>query len=71
MPMPPIHWVMARHMCMPWLISFTDSITDAPVVVKPDMASKNASVKESGCVQKRKGMRPKRENTTHTSDVSR
>ena len=51
-PMPPIHCIMARHRCTPWLMSLTEFKTVAPVVVKPDMASKKASLYDRGLLQK-------------------
>ncbi len=41
------------------------------MVVKPDIASKKASVTLMGVVQNIKGSMPKIENTTHTRAVSR
>jgi len=46
MPMPPNHWVSARHKRMPCGRGSMFRMTVAPVVVKPDMVSKNASAKE-------------------------
>ena len=45
MPMPPSQCVSARQSRMPRGFSSMLERMDAPVVVKPDMASKNASVK--------------------------
>ncbi|GFI14771.1 hypothetical protein IMSAGC008_02333 [Muribaculaceae bacterium] len=70
-PIPPIHCIMARHRCMPWLIPSTDSSTEAPVVVKPDIASKKESVMPIGREQNKNGTIPNKENTTHTMAVSR
>ena len=44
MPMPPIHCSRARQIRMPGGASSSPEITVEPVVVIPDMASKNASV---------------------------
>ena len=70
-PMPPSHCMSARHRCMPWLMPSMLSSTEAPVVVKPDIASKKASGTLTALVQNRKGSMPKMENTTHTMAVSR
>ena len=70
-PMPPIHWVRHRHMFMPWESDSTDSNTVAPVVVNPDMVSKNASLNVSGVEHMRNGSIPKQENRIHTRAVSR
>ena len=43
-PNPPIYWVMERQKSSPWGSTSTSSITVAPVVVNPDIVSKNASV---------------------------
>ena len=43
-PMPPSHWVRSRQKRMPLGLDWISVSTVAPVVVKPDMASKNASV---------------------------
>ena len=43
-PMPPIHWVSARHHRTPWLRAAGSGTTDDPVVVIPAAVSKNASV---------------------------
>ena len=45
--------------------------TLAPVVVKPDMASKKALDSDSGWRHSMNGTMPKREKTTHTMAVSR
>ncbi len=71
MPIPPSHCMVARHMCMPWLICVTSSSTLAPVVVNPDIASKKASLKLIGILQNMNGSMPNMENTTHTIAVSR
>ena len=42
-PMPPTQWVKLRQNSSPWLMASTSVRTDAPVVVKPDTVSKNAS----------------------------
>ena len=43
---------------MPWLSDSTSAKTVAPVVVKPDMVSKNASVTLSGEGMNRNGTMP-------------
>ena len=70
-PMPPIHCIMARQICMPWLMFSIESSTDAPVVVKPDMDSKKASLTDTGVELKMNGIMPKIEKTIQTIDVSR
>ena len=47
MPMPPSQCVSERHSSTPGANASTRGRIDAPVVVKPDMASKNASVNDS------------------------
>ena len=42
-PRPPIHCVMHRQNLSPWLSPSMSDITEAPVVVNPDMASNMAS----------------------------
>ena len=58
MPRPPTHCVRARQNRMPWLSDSTSAKTVAPVVVKPDMVSKNASVTLSGEGMNRNGTMP-------------
>ncbi len=43
-PMPPIHWVNARHHSTPWLNTAGSGTMDEPVVVNPAVVSKKASV---------------------------
>ena len=43
-PMPPIQWVKARQNITPWGRLAKSVTTVAPVVVKPDTASKRASM---------------------------
>ena len=45
-PKPPIHCMNERQNRMPWGSVETSSMMEAPVVVKPDMVSKNASVND-------------------------
>ena len=47
MPMPPNHWVKLRQNRMPRECTSIAVITEAPVVVKPLMVSKKASVTEA------------------------
>ena len=70
-PRPPSHCVNPRQSRMPWLHSSTSRITVAPVVVKPDIASKNPSLTLSGVAQIRNGIIPSAEKATHTRAVSR
>jgi hypothetical protein len=44
-PMPPSQWVRSRQKRMPRGLASMSERTEAPVVVKPDIASKKASVK--------------------------
>ena len=65
MPKPPIHWVRLRHKRMSL---GTDSMlvsTVDPVVVKPDKASKKASVKLGTHLLSRKGSPPKTDSVSH------
>ena len=62
MPNPPIHCVSDRQKSSPAGSTSTLSITVAPVVVKPDMFSKKASVKLLRYPLMMKGRVPKREN---------
>ena len=56
---------------MPRLCASTSGITEAPVVVKPDMVSKKASVSVRGEADSRKGIMPNMEKKIHTDDISR
>ena len=44
MPKPPIQWVSERQKSKPWGRASTSSMIVAPVVVKPDIVSRKASV---------------------------
>ena len=66
-PKAPIHWVWVRQNKMAWGIHSTSSMMVAPVVVKPDMVSKNASVTLSIYPPIRNGIIP---NTLKTVQVS-
>ncbi len=70
-PMPPIHCIRHRHICMPCEKLSIDRSTEAPVVVNPDIDSKKASLSVSGVPHSINGSMPKQENTIHTSDVIR
>ena len=45
-PIPPIHWVKLRHIKIPLPMDSMSFKIEAPVVVKPESVSKNASVKK-------------------------
>jgi hypothetical protein len=63
MPIPPIQWVRLRQNKMLFGKDSTSVRMVAPVVVKPDMVSKKASVKEGIVPLIRKGKVPKSEIT--------
>ena len=67
MPMPPSQCVVARHINMPRGTGSISRMTDAPVVVKPDIASKYASVKDGIVPSKIYGRQPMNEETIHAS----
>ena len=50
-PIPPSHWLVARQKMTPWPMSSGAAMTEAPVVVKPDIDSKKASTGPSEGVQ--------------------
>ena len=66
-PNPPIHWVSDRQKSMACGNTSTSSMIDAPVVVKPDVDSKKASVTFVMLPCIRNGNIPKNENTTHAA----
>ena len=70
-PMPPIHCISARQIVIECDIPSTERSTEHPVVVKPDIASKKASLTLRGLELSINGSIPKRENTTQTDAVSR
>ena len=70
-PKPPIHCVNERQNSMPWGKPSTLSMTVAPVVVKPDIVSKKASVTWSMYPPMRNGSMPKAANAIHTIVTSR
>ena len=70
-PSPPIHCVSERQNRMAWGSRSTSSSMVAPVVVKPDMVSKKASVTLVMLPWKRKGNMPKKEKMTHEAVTTR
>ena len=66
-PMPPSQCVVARHISMPRGTGSISRMTDAPVVVKPDIASKYASVKEGIVPSNMYGRQPTNEAAIHAS----
>ena len=60
-PMPPTQWVKLRQKRMPWVSASTSVRMLAPVVVKPDTVSKNASTNRGICPLMVKGRAPNRE----------
>ena len=70
-PRPPIQWVMERQNTRPWGRLSTSSIIVAPVVVKPDIVSKKASVKLGIYPLITNGRAPRILNMTHVSVTSR
>ena len=70
-PRPPIHCVRLRQKSKARGILSTSSMRLAPVVVKPDMVSKKASMGLTKVPDSRKGSAPNRLNTTHTIDTTR
>ena len=75
-PSPPIHWVRERQNSSPRGRASTSLMMVAPVVVKPDIVSKKASVKEKLSIEEwamsvkeklgtMKGIMPNRENNIH------
>ena len=70
-PKPPIQWVNDRQNRMPWGKISTSSMIVAPVVVKPDIVSKKASVKLLRYPPTKKGIVPKSENSVHVSVTTR
>ena len=65
MPKPPIQCVRARQKRMACDCESMSSMMVAPVVVKPDMVSKNASATVGTLWLSRKGSIPKKLNNTH------
>ena len=63
-PIPPSHCVKQRQMFTLWGSDSTSRITLAPVVVKPDIDSKKASVKLLAAPHNRNAMPEKTENHT-------
>ena len=69
MPKPPIHWVRLRQSRMSLGTDSTSAIMVEPVVVKPDMASKKASVKLGSVCPIRYGRQPNRDKVSHDTDT--
>ena len=70
-PKPPIHCVSDRQNRMPCGSTSTSSMMEAPVVVKPDVDSKKASVMLVMLPCIRKGNMPKNEKITHAAVTTR
>lgn len=68
-PKPPIHCKIDLQNRMPWGWLSRLLRMEAPVVVKPDMVSKKASVTESVVPYKRNGSIPKSEKNTQAPDM--
>ena len=66
---PPIHCVMLRQSRMSLDTASMLVRMVAPVVVKPDKASKNASVKLGTLLLRRKGNPPNTESTSHERQI--
>ncbi len=64
-PMPPIRWVKERQKSCECSNSCGADKTEAPVVVKPEAASKNASTIEGMERLMTKGRLPKKDNASH------
>ena len=65
-PKAPTHCISERQKRMPWGRHSTSAKTVAPVVVKPDVDSKKASVTSGKQPCMRKGNMPKSEKITQT-----
>jgi hypothetical protein len=70
-PTPPNHCSIPRHSNSPRGSPSRPEKTVAPVVVSPDMASKNASVTSASVAPKMKGSAPNTGSASHTPEVSR
>src|SRR3989344_3644642 len=68
-PMPPIQCVMLLQRRIPWGSFSTDAKIVAPVVVKPDMASKYASTKCRREPERIYGSDPNKPAATHSATV--
>ena len=64
-PKPPIHCISDRQNSRAWGRDSTSLMTVTPVVVKPDMVSKKASVILGNAPDSRKGSMPNKLNTIH------
>ena len=60
-PIPPIKWVKLRQKRREGLRTETSFKMVAPVVVKPELTSKNASMMVGICPEKTKGRAPKKD----------
>ena len=69
MPMPPSHCSKARHSNTPALMRSSPISTVEPVVVRPDMDSKNASAADKPSPAKAKGRLAKTARVTQLSVV--
>ncbi len=67
MPIPPNHCVTQRQSCNPCGNASMSVSMVAPVVVKPDMVSKNASMGDEMQPDSQNGSIPNSENTTQTT----
>ena len=70
-PTPPSHCSIPRQSLIPSGSASSPLNTVAPVVVSPDIASKNASVKLALVAPITKGIAPKSGSVSHTSEVKR
>ena len=70
-PIPPSHCSIALHNKIPFGVNSRFEIIVEPVVVIPDILSKNASVTESSIVENINGKDPKIAMLSHESAVSK
>ena len=70
-PMPPSHCSNPRQSNSPRGMASSPENTVDPVVVNPDIASKNASTNRASVAPNKKGNAPKNGNASHTPVVSR
>ena len=70
-PIPPNHWSSALHNRIAFGMSSKFEIIVDPVVVVPDMLSKNALVKENSTLEKINGSDPKIAILNHDKDVNK
>src|SRR5688572_23148703 len=71
MPMPPSQCVKQRQSCSAGGSTSTRGRTVDPVVVNPEVDSKNASVNELKCGENQNGRHPKKHAVAHTVTTSR